>query len=92
MISRSAARRDAALAAGEVLLFAQRRGLTARAARRLLREAFAKSNVSRSTWHAAACDAAGCKLLDLPDARQPTLLDRGPRTRRSRKKKNDAAA
>jgi hypothetical protein len=86
VIRLSPARRDARLAAEEVIAFARRRGLTARTTRRLLREAGALSPVSASTWHAAACDAAGCLLLDLPDFRQPTLLDRGPRRRRSRKK------
>jgi hypothetical protein len=86
MTGLSPARRDARLAAEEVIAHARRRGLTARTTRRLLREAFARMTVSRSTWRAAACDAAGCLLLDLPDFRQPTLIDRGPRARRSRKK------
>jgi hypothetical protein len=87
MTGHSPARRNAALAAAEVLAFARRRGLTARTTRRLLREAFARTSFSKSAWHAGACDAAGCLLLDLPDARQPSLLDRGPRRIRSRRKK-----
>ena len=86
MTGQSPARRDARLAAEEVIAFARRRGLTARTTRRLLREAALNSAASPSTWHAAACDAAGCLLLDLEDFRQPALLPRGPRARRTRKK------
>jgi hypothetical protein len=75
----------------EVFAAAETRGATALETRRMLRARLASLTVSRSLWYAAAIRIAGCLLLDLPDFRQPTLLDRGPRLRRSRRKKPHVA-
>lgn len=76
----------------EVFAAAETRGATARETRRMLRARLATLTISRSCWYAAAVRVAGCLLLDLPDFRQPTLIDRGPRCRRHRRKKVPHAA
>lgn len=70
----------------EVLAAADTRASSAREIRRLLRVRFATTTVSDAVRYAAVRAVTGGGLLDLRDARQPTLLDRGPRRRRSRKK------
>lgn len=76
----------------EVIAVAETRGATAREARRLFRARQASTSIPLSVWYAAVRAETGGGLLDLPDYRQPTLLDRGPRARRSRKKTANAAA
>jgi hypothetical protein len=78
----------------EVFAAARHRGATGRETRRLLRAKFATLSpltVSRAAWYRAAVKAAGCLLLDIPDARQPRLIEIGPRVRRPRRKKTHAA-
>ena len=70
----------------EVLAAAETRGSSAREIRRLLRVAFGATTVTTAVRYAAVRAVTGGGLLDLRDARQPTLLDRGPRRIRSRKK------
>lgn len=72
----------------EVLAEALTRGLKAKEQRRRLRIAFARTIIPAHVKYQAVRAVAGCGLLDLPDARQPTLIDRGPRRRTSRKKKS----
>lgn len=72
--------------AREVLLAAEHRGATAIETRRMLRARLSTLTVPPAVWYRAAVTAAGCLLLDLPDFRQPSLIDRGPRLRRTRKK------
>lgn len=91
MSARSVHRAYAERLVREVLAAADTRGLPARVIRRLLRARFAVTNVSNAVRYAAVRAVTGGGLLDLRDARQPTLLDRGPRRRRSRKKASDAA-
>ncbi len=69
----------------EVLAVVETRGATAREARRLFRARRAATSIIASVWYAAVRAVTGGGLLDLGNARQPTLLDRGPRRRRSRK-------
>ena len=76
----------------EILAVAETRGATAREARRLFRARHASTSIPRSVWYAAVRAETGGGLLDLPDYRQPTLLDRGPRLRRPRRKKIAHAA
>lgn len=68
----------------EVLAIVETRGATAREARRLFRARHASTSIPLSVWYAAVRAVTGGGLLDLPNARQPTLLDRGPRRRRPR--------
>jgi hypothetical protein len=70
----------------EVLAEAHTRGLKAKEQRRRIRAAFAKTIVPAWVRYAAVKAVAGVSMLDLPDARQPHLLDRGPRRRTTRKK------
>jgi len=66
----------------EVLAMVETRGATAREARRLFRARHALTSIPVSAWYRAVRVVTGGGLLDLADARQPTLLDRGPRRRR----------
>ncbi len=70
----------------EVLLAAEHRGASAIETRRMLRARLATLTVPRAVWYSAAVRAAGCLLLDLPDFRQRSLIDRGPRLRPRRKR------
>lgn len=74
----------------EVFASARHRVATGRETRRLLRT-LSPLTVSRAAWYRAAVKAAGCLLLDLADFRQPTLLDRCPRRKRTRKTRRAAA-
>ena len=69
----------------EVLAWAHARGSSAREQRRRMREAFASTVVPRHVRYAAVRAVAGVGLLDLPDARQPALIEKGPRRRKRRK-------
>lgn len=68
----------------EVLAVVETRGATAREARRLFRARHAITSIPRSVWYAAVRAVTGGGLLDLRNARQPQLLDHGPRRRRCR--------
>ena len=70
----------------EVLAEASTRGLRAKEQRRRLRIAFAKTIIPAHVKYMAVRAVTGGGLLDLQDARQPALLDRGPRRRTKRKK------
>lgn len=70
----------------QVLAEAHTRGLKAREQRRRIRAVFAGTVVPAHVRYAAVRAEAGVSMLDLPDARQPTLLDLGPRRRRTRRR------
>jgi hypothetical protein len=70
----------------EVLAAADTRGSSAREIRRQIRAAFAPTTITSAVRYAAVRAVTGAGLLDLRPARQPSLLDRGPRRIRSRKK------
>lgn len=74
----------------EVLAVAETRGSPAREIRRLLRARFATTTIGAHVRYAAVKAVAGVSMLDLPDARQFPLLDRGPR--RSRRSSRKASA
>lgn len=70
--------------AAEVLAWALARGSSAREQRRRIRAAFAKTVVPSRVRYAAVRAVFGVGMLDLPNARQPALIDRGPRVRRKK--------
>ena len=75
----------------QVLAEAHTRGLKAREQRRRIRAVFASTIIPRAVRYRAVFLEAGASMLDLPDARQQPLLDRGPRRIRPRRKKTHAA-
>ncbi len=90
MSSRTAHRVLAERLVREVLAVAETRASNAREIRRLLRARFATTTVTDAVRYAAVRAVTGGGLLDLRDARQPMLLDRGPRRTRPRRKKTSA--
>lgn len=69
-----------------VLAFAALRGLKARDQRRHIREVFAGTDIPKHVRYSAVRAEAGVSMLELRDARQSELFDRGPRRRTTRKK------
>lgn len=65
----------------QVLAEAHTRGLRAREQRRRIRAVFAATIIPAHVRYLAVRLEAGVSMLDLSDARQPLLLDRGPRRR-----------
>jgi hypothetical protein len=84
-MSRGVHRLAAERHARAVLAEAEARGATGREKRRMLRARFATLSISEGVWYQAAVRVAGCPLLELRDARQPELIERGPRKRRVRR-------
>lgn len=84
MTARSHQRSAAERLVGDLRAVVETRRATAREAHRLFRAHHAATSIPRWVWYAAVRAVAGCGLLDLPNARQRTLIARAPSRRRSR--------
>ena len=82
---RTRARVEAEDTIGQLLARAELLAWSAKTTRAELREAFWRVSASRSTWYAALNTVSGGGVLDIRDARQRELVDRGPRAKRKRR-------
>lgn len=81
-IQRLSVRLEAERVVRQIVERAEMLGWKAKTIRRELREAYWRVFASRSVWYGAVRRVVGTGILEIRDARQRELVERGPRARR----------